>query len=186
MKSTFFIIFLLLLSQFLTSCFTTQGAYEDYQNRKYFAFSFAKRNHFEKFTGEISLDTLNTRQIRYVGNSILDTVTVWKLTYDNVSMTIISEDKREHIPIYFSGLIPEAVYNHHSFLDRQKTISIKELQYLKKRHRRRFKFLIWTDMANPSVYLVEYTNKKARRRTDLETFMKNAKVTIVHYDRIQI
>ncbi len=52
---------------------------------------------------------------------------------------------------------------------------------------KRFKFLLWRkSFANPTVYYLELTNKKANKRTTLSDFIKESELTFFKEGGVQI
>ena len=154
--------------------FETQGEQEDYQAKKFFAKEYKKQD-FKRYCGQITV--INESTIKY-----------------NEEVLFIWDTKKELIRIFkqgifYSELITGPVKTGESRKkelenmvlrnDSLKISNLEELKFLSNSPKvKRFRFWLYINgMMNPTVYFFELTNNVATKKTNIETFIKNSKLT---------
>lgn len=185
MKKKFTIIFILILGFGLQSCKVT---WDQYGNRVWLKKD-SNNGEYEKYDLKIFFRTQYKKQShpRYFGK-----ITFTKgndftcVKFDSIPINI-SENANKYNLLFTSGLISAQMFI--SLKKDTNTICcFEELNYLKyPPTKKRFKFLVFEPtIFNPFVYLMELTNENANEKTDLETFIKDSKLTFFIQRGIQM
>ncbi len=137
--------------------FKNQGEQEKYWAQELFKKEY-KKKYYSKFIGEIekSDNKIKFGKVQYV--ELFDTNSDYSLIFE----------KGLFYPDILSGIS-------------LRIGSLEELEFLSDNPKvKRFWFWLYRpNMANPQVYLFELTNDKADKKTDWESFIKNAELTFV-------
>ena len=156
-----------------TPKFKNQGAKEKYDIKQIFMTRYQTQS-FNNYAGKINI--LNTN------NSSL-------ISFDSVCVRLYLEDgKNKYNKIFMTDLLSDQLPG---LKWKNDTISVSNLEYLNYTNnlptQRRFSFLVHNGfMLNPSVILIELTNKNSNRYTDFDKFIKGAKLTFFLNAWIQI
>jgi hypothetical protein len=146
-----------------TPSFRNQGEQEDYWAKQFFEKQYEK-SEYSKFIGEVRIN-----------NS--------EILFGETECVKYSNPKSEYQLIFEKGLLYPAIMG----VDTMNICCLEELTFLSDNPEiKRFRFWQWekignVSLANPSVYLFELTNETAKKETDWETFMENAKLTFIKY-----
>jgi hypothetical protein len=106
------------------------------------------------------------------------------IIYDNAETNISLSDSI-YLELFKNKLLTPEMINCHS-LDGHGLL-INELDYVKKRHKKRFEVWVWQpNEMNPQVILIELMNKKSSKNSTLKDFIKESEVTFVYYGWIII
>jgi hypothetical protein len=126
---------------------------------------------FDKYEGRIDFE-LTTKD------------TIIKL--DSIKIAF-SSDNSDYLELFKSRLIPSNVL-YTDTLEKVSVCCFEQFDYLKTKKTAR-KFKLWKydgRLVNPTAYYFELTNENANRETDLETFIKGAKLTFMSWPLPQI
>lgn len=177
-KQNIYIIIWFLSFVFFSSChILTQGESSENEGerekssiKKYFKENYSPQL-YSKYTGRIDCSIVN--ELDYV-------------SYDSISV-ILDIENEIFKNIFISGLISGQMLNTMN-TDSITVCCFEELIYLKtKNSKRRFKFLVFHDnFMNPSVFLIELTNKESNKKTDWKAFIKGAELTFISSPWLQI
>ena len=156
-----------------TPKFKNQGEQEKYDIKQIFQIKYQTQS-YNNYIGKINI--INTN------NSSL-------ISFDSVCVRLYLEDgKNKYNKLFMTGLLSEELSG---LKWKNDTITVNNLEYLNFTNnsstQRRFKFLVYNGiMLNPSVILIELTNKNSNRLTDFDKFIKGAKLTFFLNAWIQI
>jgi hypothetical protein len=164
-----------------TKQFRSQGEQEDYWAKLFFKKNYLKGN-FPRYEGTVSVN----------GDSFLFSDQTLVVTNTSEEFKKIIE-KGLFYPSVITGQVKtktkskeeldslseeEKMFYNLSRTDSFTISDLKELRFLNKPTRKRFRFLLYRkSMLNPTVCFFELTNKEATGKTDTETFINGAVLT---------
>lgn len=181
--------FLILLAFFANAQkkeFKNQGEQENYWAEQLFEQKYSKQT-FEKFNGKITIiDKTNI-----VFNN--KTLEFWDIKPELIQIFIegifypqILIDNEENIIIKSEDELKLLTQNERIFynfkrIDKLRISNFEELPFLSKSRKvKRFRFWKYSfGSINPQVYFIELTNENANEKTDINLFIKEAKLTFV-------
>ena len=147
-----------------TPVFENQGAKEKYDIQQIFRNNYRKQS-YDKYTGKIIIK--NTKDSSLI-------------SFDSIYIRLNLKDKEnKYKKIFMSGLL---LHQLPVYWWKKDTLSIRGFEYLDYTNnlptQRRYSFLVFNGhLMNPSLILIELTNKNSNLNTDFDKFIRGAKLT---------